>query len=79
MVDQYQVDHWWFEGLEMLRKLSLTTLLIFLSEDSVVQVLVSLLISLAAFAFAAISRPFVDPTLNNLLLFGLPTQVVRPP
>jgi len=79
LIDQYEVDYWWLEGLEMLRKLSLTTLLVFLSEDSVVQVLVALLISLAAFAFAAIARPFVDPTLNKLLLFGLATQVVRPP
>ena len=43
------------------------------------QIVVALLISLAAFAFAAISRPFVDPTLDKLLLFGLVTQVTRLP
>jgi len=52
---------------------------VFLPEESVVQIVVALLISMAAFAFAAISRPFVDPTLDKLLLFGLATQVARLP
>ena len=43
LIDQYEVDYWWFEGLEMLRKLLLTTLLIFLTEESVVQIVVALL------------------------------------
>jgi hypothetical protein len=61
LIDQYEVDYWWFEGLEMLRKLLLTTLLIFLPEESVVQIVVALLISAAAFAFASSNRPFVNP------------------
>lgn len=52
---------------------------VFLPEESVAQIVVALLISMAAFVNTAMTRPFVDPALDKLMLFGLAVQVTRLP
>ena len=50
---------------------------VFLPEESVAQIVVALLISMAAFAYLSMTRPFVEPALDTLQLFGLAVQVMR--
>ena len=40
------------------------------------QIVVALLISLAALLYNALTRPFVDPALDKLQIFALATQVM---
>jgi hypothetical protein len=71
----YEAQYWWFEVFEMLRKLALSALLIFVG-DANVRVAVGFLISFIGLLVVGSTRPFVSPSLDVLMAVALITQTL---
>ena len=71
----YEAQYWWFEIFEMLRKLALSALLIFVG-DANVRVAVGFLISFIGLMVVVSTRPFVSPSLDVLMAVALTTQTL---
>ena len=72
----YSVDKWYFEVVEMLRKLLLTTTIVFLFPNSPGQIVSAFLITFFFFILTAVYRPFCTDDLNNLQLSSLLVQAL---
>lgn len=70
----YKVDYWYFELLEMLRKLFMTAILVFVSEGSVGQILAGLLVTFLSLLLAFSLQPYGNPMLNRMHMFALASQ-----
>jgi hypothetical protein len=71
----YKAQYWGFEIFELLRKLALSALLIFVG-DANVRVAVGFLISFLCLLVVLSTRPFVSPSLNVLMAVALVTQTL---
>mmetsp|Transcript_34384 Transcript_34384/g.50329 ORF Transcript_34384/g.50329 Transcript_34384/m.50329 type:complete len:451 (+) Transcript_34384:131-1483(+) len=71
----YEVDCWWFEIFELIRKLSLSALIIFIGNPDI-RLAVAFLISFLSLLVVFFTRPFVSPSLDTLMIFSLITQTL---
>jgi len=71
----YKAQYWRFEIFEMLRKLALSALLIFVG-DANVRVAVGFFISFFGLVVVFSTRPFVSPSLDVLMAVALVTQTL---
>ena len=71
----YEAQYWWFEIFEMLRKLALSALLIFVGDPNV-RVAVGFLISFLCLLVVLATRPFVSSSLDVLMAVALVTQTL---
>jgi hypothetical protein len=71
----YKAQHWWFEIFEMLRKLALSVLLIFVGDTNV-RVAVGFLISFLCLVIVLRTRPFISSSLDLLMAVALFTQTL---
>ena len=71
----YQARYWWFEIFEMLRKLALSALLIFVFDPNV-RVAVGFLISFFSLVVVLWTRPFVSSSLDVLMAVALVSQTL---
>jgi len=62
----YRVDCWWFEGVEMLRKLLMTSVLVFIRPGTPGQLCVGAMITFFFLLLGLFWRPFCSSILNNL-------------
>jgi hypothetical protein len=62
----YRVDCWWFEGVEMLRKLLMTSVLVFIRPGTPGQLSVGAMITFFFLLLGLFWRPFCSSILNNL-------------
>jgi hypothetical protein len=62
----YRVDCWWFEGVEMSRKLLMTSVLVFIKPGTPGQMSVGSMITFFFLLLGLFWRPFCSSTLNNL-------------
>ena len=68
IVGDYKPQYFFWECLEMLRKVSLTGLLIFFSKGSLLQIIVAVMITFAFLIGTARNMPFKDELANNFKL-----------
>ena len=66
LVDTYRIELWWWEAVEMLRKVTLTGLLIFFNRGSIYQLAVGIQCSAVFTSLAVYARPYKDDFTNNL-------------
>ena len=71
----YKARYWWFEIFEMLRKLALSALLIFVFDPNV-RVAVGFLISFFSLVVVFSTRPFVSLSLDVLMAVALVSQTL---
>jgi hypothetical protein len=71
----YKVEYWWFEVFDMLRKLVLSAMLIFVDHPNV-RLVVGLLVSFFCLTVVFFTRPLVSASLDILMLVSLVTQTV---
>ncbi|GMH93508.1 hypothetical protein TL16_g12646 [Triparma laevis f. inornata] len=72
--DMYDLDVWWFEIFECIRRLSLTGLLVFLTPGSTSQIIVALVLSLFYCCCLFHFRPYevdADDDLGNICQLGI--------
>jgi hypothetical protein len=62
----YRVDCWWFEGVEMARKLLMTSVLVFIKPGTPGQMSVGAMITFVFLLLGLFLLPFCSSTLNNL-------------
>jgi hypothetical protein len=62
----YRVDCWWFEGVEMLRKLLMTSVLVFIKPGTPGQMSVGAMITFFFLLLGLFWRPFCSSILNSL-------------
>ncbi|KAJ1483234.1 hypothetical protein T484DRAFT_1801045 [Baffinella frigidus] len=72
----YEVEYWWFELFEMLRKLTMTTVLVFVASGTLGQIVFGLIVICLAFVVTFALTPYVSPNLDRCQLFSLGTQFV---
>jgi hypothetical protein len=66
LIVAYRVDYWWFEGVEMLRKLLITSVLVFIRPGTTGQLSAGAMITFFFLLLGLFWRPFCSSTLNNL-------------
>ncbi len=67
----YECPYWWFEVVEMLRKLLLISILSVVSEGADSYLWASFIVSFAAQAFFSAYKPFAEPQLDHLQMSSL--------
>jgi len=76
LFELYEVEYWWFELFEMMRKLIMTSVLVFVTAGGLAQILVGLIVIFASFVVTFGLKPYVSPNLDRCQLFSLGTQFV---
>ncbi len=76
LYEQYNMDCWWWEVVEMFRKLLLTGVLVMVGSGTSVQVLFGILVSLVYLAFVLKKAPYQDNLDNWLQFFSSFTVVL---
>jgi len=71
----YEAQCWWFETFELMRKLFMTALIIFIADPDV-RLGTGFLATFASLLVVASQRPFVDPRLDSLMIAALVTQTL---
>jgi len=70
----YRIDLWWFEGVEMFRKLLMTSVLVFVKAGTPGQMSTGAMITFAFLMVATSYRPFCTAGLNSLNVLSLVAQ-----
>ena len=70
----YRVDFWWWEGVEMLRKLLMTSLLVFVMPGEPGQLAAAAMITFCFLLLNLTCQPFCTASLNSLSTFTLVAQ-----
>lgn len=68
------MDYWYFELVEMIRKLLMTAILIFLFPGTPAQIISGLVLSLVFLYIYMLTMPFRDPELDHLQISTLVAQ-----
>jgi hypothetical protein len=70
----YRINFWWWEGVEMLRKLLMTSLLVFVMPGKPGQLAAAAMITFCFLLLNLMCQPFCTPGLNSLSTFTLVAQ-----
>ena len=71
LMRNYDVRHWYYEIIEMIRKLLMTSIIVFIYSGSYVQVASALLISILAAVHVQFTRPFIDKKIGDTQAYSL--------
>eukprot|EP00293_Proteomonas_sulcata_P010899 CAMPEP_0184308506 /NCGR_PEP_ID=MMETSP1049-20130417/16939_1 /TAXON_ID=77928 /ORGANISM="Proteomonas sulcata, Strain CCMP704" /LENGTH=575 /DNA_ID=CAMNT_0026621209 /DNA_START=312 /DNA_END=2039 /DNA_ORIENTATION=- len=72
----YRPGAWWFELVEMFRKLTMAALLVFIFDGTPSQVGIGFMITFGTIVAAMIIKPFADPILGSLYVYALTIQMI---
>jgi len=73
----YSVEHWYFEMVEMIRKLMITSILVFVYPGEPAQLAAGVVVSFGSLVIYYSARPFVSANLTTLQIFSLITQCIN--
>ena len=71
----YKVEYWWWECLEMVRKLIINGVLVHVNNDDI-RLAIGFSVCFLSLLLSFSARPFASPKLNHLLLSGLSIQTL---
>jgi len=72
----YNPKCWYYELVEMARKLTIAAILVFIYDGSPSQVAVGFVITMVIIVICAALRPFADPVLGALYMYAMGVQMV---
>ena len=74
LMRNYDVRHWYYEIIEMVRRLLMTCIIAFIYNGSYAQIASALMISILAAFYVECTRPFIDKKLGDTQSFALLAQ-----
>ena len=74
LTKNYKVQFWYFELLEMIRKLLMTSIVTFIYTGTPAQITAALVITLAFGLYTQRTRPFADEKIGDMQIFSLVVQ-----
>uniref|UniRef100_A0A7S0QFS0 EF-hand domain-containing protein n=1 Tax=Cryptomonas curvata TaxID=233186 RepID=A0A7S0QFS0_9CRYP len=74
LIKNYKVQHWYFELLEMTRKLIMTSIITFIYTGTPAQIAAALVTTLAFTLYTQRTKPFADDKIGDMQVFSLATQ-----
>ena len=70
----YRINFWWWEGVEMFRKLLMTSILVFVMPGTTGQLAMGSMITFLFLLLNLFWQPYCSPGLNSLASFSLIAQ-----
>ena len=74
LIKNYKVQYWYFELLEMTRKLIMTSIITFIYTGTPAQIAAALVTTLAFTLYTQRTKPFADDKIGDMQVFSLATQ-----
>jgi membrane protein implicated in regulation of membrane protease activity len=74
LMKNYDVQHWYFEILEMIRKLLMACVIALIDSGTSVQIVAALVISILSAVHVQYTRPFYDNKIGNTQTYALLSQ-----
>jgi len=73
----YEVKFWYFEAIEMIRKLLMTSVLVFIATGTPAQLAAGIVISFGSLLIYYSMRPFMSDALDSLQLYSICVQLIN--